>query len=127
MNVLTCIWSAVDFTDKNNVMNSLARKIPNDLKALNNLLRKSSTLFYYDQTEPTIADYFVFEAFTGARDYCEKLLPDEENREALVKLEEIMKKQPGLANYFSKGLLIKRFTGSPKESEYIAKLAETLK
>ena len=126
-NVLTCIWSSVDFVDENNSMNHLTKKIPNDLKALNNLLKKSSTTFFYDQTEPTIADFFVFEAFTIARDYCYKILPNEEDREALVKLEETMKKRPGLANYFSKGLLLKRFTAAPKESEYLAKLSETQK
>ncbi len=38
-----------------------------------------------------------------------------------------MKERPGLANYFNKGLLFKRITGSPKENEYMAKLAETQK
>jgi hypothetical protein len=124
-NIITCIWNNVDFIDQNNPLNRLGKKIPNDLKALNNLLEKSSTSFYYDQREPTIADYFVFEAFTITRDYYQKLIPNEENRQGLIKLERIMKERPGLANYFSKGLLFKRITGSPKESEYLAKLTGT--
>jgi hypothetical protein len=126
-NILTCVWLMVDFVDENNPINRLTKKIPNDLKALNTLLEKSSTSFYYDQPEPTIADYFVFEAFTAARDYCKKLLPNEENRKALDKLEQTMKERPAFANYFNKGLLYKRFSGSPTEAEYIAKLAETTK
>lgn len=125
INILTCVWVMVDFVDETNPLNRLTKKIPNDLKTLNDLLKKSSTSFYYDQIEPTIADYFVFEAFTASRDYCQKLLPDEENRQALEKLEQTMKKRPALANYLNKGLLYKRFSGSPKESEYIAKLSET--
>ncbi|UJR08594.1 hypothetical protein I4U23_012853 [Adineta vaga] len=126
-NVLTCIWSAADFVTESNPMNRMTKKVPNDLKALNNLLKKSSTSFFYDQTEPTIADYFVFEAFTLARDYTEKMLPGEDDRQALVKLEKVMLERPGISNYFNKGLLFKRFTGSPKEDEYLAKLPETLK
>ncbi|CAF5153471.1 unnamed protein product [Rotaria sp. Silwood1] len=126
-SIVTCIWNCVSFTDENNPSFRLVKKITNDLKALNNLLKKSSTSFYYDQSEPTIADYFVFEAFTLARDYHEKVLPNEEDCQALIKLEEIMKQRPALANYFSKGLLFKRITGSSKESEYMATLAETKK
>ena len=126
-NIITVIWNNVDYTDANNPMSRLGTRIPSNLKALNNLLKKSSTSFYYDQPEPTIADYFVFEAFTLTRDYYQKLLPNEEDRQALVKLEEIMKKRPGLSNYFSKGLLLKRITGSPKETEYLAKLHKTQK
>jgi hypothetical protein len=114
----------VDFVDENNPLNRLTKKIPNDLKTLNNLLKKSSTSFYYDQPEPTIADYFVFEALTAARDYCQKLIPNAEDCEALLKLEQVMRERSALVNYFNKGLLYKRFSGSPKESEYIAKLAE---
>jgi hypothetical protein len=127
INVLICVFNGVDFENRNDQNYRLTKKIPSDLKALNNLLKKSSTSFYYDQTEPTIADYFVFEAFTITRDYYQKLIPNEENCRALVKLEELMKERPGLANYFSKGLLFKRITGSPKESAYMAKLAETQK
>ena len=126
-NVLTCIWSMADFVDESNPMNRMARKIPTDLKALNSLLTKSSTVFYYDQSEPTIADYFVFEAFTAARDYCLKLLPDKDNRQALEKLEETMKQRPAIANYLARDLLYKRFSGSPSEGDYITKLAETFK
>ncbi|CAF1138914.1 unnamed protein product [Rotaria sp. Silwood1] len=126
-NVITCIFSNLNFTDKNNPSYRLLRIISNNLKALNNLLKKSSTSFYYDQQEPTIADYFVFEAFTLARDYHEIVLPNEEDRQALIKHEQIMKERPALANYFSKGLLFKRITGSSKESEYMATLAETKK
>jgi hypothetical protein len=115
----------IDFVDETNPMNRLAKKIPSDLKTLNSLLKKSSTPFYYDQPKPTIADYFVFEAYTASRDYCVKLLPEKDDRQALEKLEQAMKEQPGLADYFKQGLLYKRFSGSPKEAEYIAKLAET--
>jgi hypothetical protein len=117
----------INFVDDNNPSNRLSRKIPNDLKALNNLLEQSSTSFYYDQIEPTIADYFVFEAFTMARDYCTKLLPNEDDCKALIKLEHVMKERPAIANYFNKDSLFKRFTGSPKEFEYLTKLAETIK
>ena len=125
LNVLTCIWTCVSFDDETNPMNRLVKKIPNDLKALNSLLKKSSTSFFYDQREPTIADYFVFEGFTIARDCHKKLLPNEEDCQALIKLEQVMKERPALTNYFSKGLLLKRFTGSPKESEYMATVAAT--
>ena len=125
-NVLTCIWMMVDFVDENNPMNRLTKKIPGDLKTLNSLLEKSSTVFYYDQLEPTIADYFVLEALTAARDYSVRLLPEKDDRQALEKLEQTMRERPALANYYQKGLLYKRFSGSPKESEYIAKLAENI-
>ncbi|CAF1506336.1 unnamed protein product [Rotaria sordida] len=69
-----------------------------------------STSFYYDQLEPTITDYFVFEAFTVARDYHDKLIPNREDCQELIKLEQIMKERPGLANDFNKDLLFKRFT-----------------
>jgi glutathione S-transferase len=108
-------------------MNRTAKRIPAILKTLNSLLQKSSTSFYYDQTEPTIADYFIFEAFTIARDYHRRLIPNEEDCQALKKLEQTMRSRPGLAHYFSKGLLFKRITGSPKEAEYIANLAKTWK
>ncbi|CAF2142405.1 unnamed protein product [Rotaria magnacalcarata] len=110
---------------KKNPTNPLARKFQNGLNSLNSLVRKSSTSFYYDQPEPTIADYFVFEAYTAARDYCRKLLPDEEDYQSLVKLKQMMRERPALANYFSKGLLFRCFTGSPKDSEYMARLATT--
>jgi glutathione S-transferase len=126
-NIITTIWNNVDFTDETTPLGRLGKKIPNDLKALNNLLKKSSTSFYYDQTEPTIADYFVFEAFTLTRDVYKNLIPNGEDCQALIKHEQIMKERPGLANYFNKGLLFKRITGSPKENEYMAKLAETQK
>ncbi|UJR19642.1 hypothetical protein I4U23_022776 [Adineta vaga] len=126
-NLITCLWSMIDFVDETNPSNRFSRKIPNDLKALNDLLEKSSTTFYYDQIEPTIADYFVFEAFTMARDYSKKFLPNEENRQALIKLEQVMKQRPAIANYFKKNSLSKRFTGSPKEIQYLTKLAETFK
>jgi hypothetical protein len=125
INILTCVWSMVDFVDDKNPMNLLAKKIPNDLKSLNNLLKKSSTTFFYDQPEPTIADYFVLEAYSASRDYCVKLLPEKDDREALEKLVKTMTERPALADYLNKGLLYKRFSGSPKEAEYIAKLAET--
>ncbi|CAF3442366.1 unnamed protein product, partial [Rotaria sp. Silwood2] len=121
-NVLICIFNGVNFEDRNDQNYRLTKKISTDLKALNNLLKKSSTSFYYNQSEATIADYFVFEAFTIARDYCQKLIPNEEECQALMKLEQVMKERPGLVNYFNKDLLFKRFTGSLKESEYMKKL-----
>ena len=117
----------MDFIDENNPSNRLTKKIPGDLKALNSLLEKSSTGFYYDQSEPTIADYFVFEAFTAARDYSKKLIPNEENRQALEKHEQSIKQRPAIGNYLKKGLLYKRFCGSPTELEYMAKLTEIQK
>ena len=121
-NLLTCIWNLADFIDETKPINRMNRKIPADLQALNNLLSKSSTTFFYDQNEPTIADYFVYEAFTATRDYYVKLLPNDENRQALDRLEKVMKERAGLKKYFDQGLLFKRFTGSPKENEYIAEL-----
>ncbi|CAF4024910.1 unnamed protein product, partial [Rotaria sordida] len=115
LNSFLCIGSMVDFSDENNLMYRLTKNISNVLKLLNNLLKKSSTSFYYDQLEPTIADYFVFEAFTIARDYHHKLIPNEEDCQELMKLEQIMKERPGLANYFNKDLLFKRFTASLTE------------
>ncbi|CAF3730952.1 unnamed protein product [Rotaria socialis] len=126
-SVLICIWSCTQFGEDNNPSSRFVVKISNDLKALNNLLKKSSTSFYYDQPEPTIADYFVLEAFTIARDYHQELIPNEDDVQALMKLERIMKERPALANYFNKGSLFKRFTGSPKEIEYMATLAATKK
>ncbi|CAF0915596.1 unnamed protein product [Adineta ricciae] len=125
-NLITCIWSMVNFVDETNPSNRLTRKIPNDLKALNDLLEKSSTSFYYDQHQPTIADYFVFEAFTMARDYSKRFLPNEENYQSLIKLEHVMKQRPAIANYFKQNLLSKRFTGSPKETEYLINLTTPL-
>lgn len=122
-NILTCVWEMADFIDESKPINRMARKIPADLQALNTLLKKSSTPFFYDQPEPTIADYFVFEAFTAAKDYCQKLLPAKEDREALVQLEHLIKQRPGPKKYFDQGSLFKRFSGSPKEAEYIADLA----
>jgi hypothetical protein len=101
------------------------RSIPSALRALTNLLKKSSTPFFYDQTEPTIADYFAFEAYIIACAYHSKVLPHEDDCQALKKLEQIMKERPAIADYFKKGLLFKRCTGSPKEEDYMAKLAKT--
>ncbi|CAF0994706.1 unnamed protein product [Adineta steineri] len=126
-NLITCIWSMINFVDENNPSNRLSKKVSNDLKALNDLLVKSSTSFYYDQTEPTIADYFVFEAFTMAQDYSKKFLPNEKNCQSLIKLECVMKERPAIANYLNNGSLFTRFTGSPKEIQYLTKLSETLK
>lgn len=123
-NLITCIWAQVDFVDENNPSHRLTKKIPGDLKALNSLLEKSSTGFYYDQLQPTIADYFVFEAFTAARDYSRKLIPNEQHRQALEKHEQSIKQRPAIGNYLKKGLLYKRFCASPTEPEYMAKLRE---
>lgn len=121
-NLLASIWNRRDFFDETDPMFRLLARIADDLKALNNLLEKSSTVFYYDQTEPTIADYFVFEAFTAARDFSSKLLPTVENRHALEKLAETMKQRAGIANYFAQDRLYQLFTGSEKEKEYFARL-----
>ena len=112
----------MDFINESDPVGRLTKKIPTDMKALNSLLAKSATPFYYDQTKPTIADYFVFEAVTAARDYSSKLLPDKDNRQALEKLVESIKQRPAIANYLKKGLLYKRFCGSPTELEYMTKL-----
>jgi hypothetical protein len=124
VNVLTCIFNGLDFENKTDPHFRLIRIIVCSLKALNNILKQSSTSFFYDQTEPTIADYFAFEAFAVARDYHKKVIPNDEDCQVLGKLEQIMKQRPGLANYLNKGLLFKRFTGSPKEHDYLTKLAE---
>ena len=112
----------LDFKDEKSPVSRAIVKVRNDLKALNDLLSKSSTPFFYDQPEPTIADYFVFEAYTLSRDYHEKMIPDEVNRQALIQLEQVMKERPSLAAYFQRGGLIERFTGSPTEKDYIQKL-----
>lgn len=113
----------IDFVDEKNPSHRLTRKIPTDLKALNNLLEKSSTSFFYDQNEPTIGDFFVFEAFTMARDYSKKLIPNENECRALVEHERLIKSRPAIEKYFQRKLLSKRFTGFPKENEYLTKLS----
>ena len=122
-NVTTCVWNKVNFVDDSGLMKRAIGQIASTLATLNHLLAKSSTPFYYDQPEPTIADYFVFEAYTIARDFDSRILPKEEDRLALMKLEKTMRERPALVNYFSKGLLFKRFSGLANESEYMATLA----
>jgi hypothetical protein len=123
-SVLQCIWNKADCTDDSKPIHRVCKKITSDLKALNSLLMRSSTSFYYDQVQPTIADYFVFEAFTVTGDYQRSLLPVEDERQALTKLEQMMKQRPALARYFHSGSLFKRFTGFPNEAEYLAQLAQ---
>ena len=61
LSVLICVFNGVNFDNRNDQNYRLTKKLSTDLRALNNLLKKSSTSFYYDQREPTIANYFVFE------------------------------------------------------------------
>ncbi len=124
---MLCIFNGLDFDNPNDPAYRYIKVIASSIKQLNNLLSKSSTSFFYDQNDPTIADYFAFEAYTIARDYHEKVLTTDDDCRALKKLEQIMKERPALANYFNKGLLFKCFSGSPKENDYMKKLAETKK
>ena len=55
-------------------------------------------LNFYDQIQPTVADYFVFEAYSLVYDISPKLLSND--CQALVKLQQIMKERPALENYF---------------------------
>ena len=110
------------FASKDSPQYYIVKIFQDNLESLNEILKKSSTSFFYDQIEPTIADYFAFEAYSVVHDMHPRLLPA--NCEALVKLEKIMKERPALANYFNNGRLFKRFTSFPNENEYLTKLAE---
>ncbi|CAF1064299.1 unnamed protein product [Rotaria sordida] len=121
-NIFMVLWNQVDFDDSTDPYARLVKKIAGDLKMLNDLLAKSSTSFFYDQDEPTIADYFVFYAFTLAKDVHSALLPANEDSQALDKLEQVMRNRPALAKYFNEGRLYNRFSGSPTEEQYRAKL-----
>ncbi|CAF3495205.1 unnamed protein product [Rotaria sp. Silwood1] len=122
-NLFMVLWNQVDFDDPNHPYARLVKKIAGDLKMLNDLLTKSSTSFFYDQDEPTIADYFVFYAFTLAKDFHSALLPVDEDSQALNKLEQVMRNRPALAKYFNESRLFNRFSGSPTEQQYRAKIA----
>ncbi len=124
-HVLTCVYNGLDFNNQNDPNFRFTRMIPSALQSLNRILEKSSTSYFYDQAEPTTADYFAFEAYMIARDYHQKVLARDEYCQALKKLEQTMKQQPAIANYFAKGLLFKRFTGSPKENDYMKKHLST--
>ena len=121
-NALLCLWTAPDIEDKQSPAYNTIKKLQNGLETLNLLLQTSSTSFFYNQVEPTVADYFVFEAYSIVRDIHPKLLPN--NCDALVKHQQIMKERPALANYFKKGKLFKRFTAAPHEEGYLSKLAQ---
>ena len=120
LNVFMLLYSEVNFDQPNWPCSIFLKKIPVDLKLLNNLLATSSTSFFYDQAEPTIADYFVFEAFTLTKDFHSALLPEDEDSQALYKLEKAMRDRPGLNKYFNEGHLFSRLSGSPTEDRYRA-------
>lgn len=124
VNLFLILYNEVDFENPVAPYGYLLKKLPADFKILNTLLSKSSTAFYYDQSEPTIADYFVFYAYTLAKDYHCSLLPTDEDSQALKKLEQTMRERPALAKYFNEGRLFERFSGSPTEMQYRAKVAE---
>ncbi|CAF1349976.1 unnamed protein product [Rotaria sordida] len=123
LNIAMVLYNEVNFDDPNDPYARLVKKIVDDFKVLNSLLTNSSTSFFYDQDEPTIADYFVFYAFTLAKDFYFALLPADEDTQALSKLEQIMRGRPALAKYFNEGRLYNRISGSPTEEQYRAKLA----
>ena len=122
-NILTCIWHSTTFELENNPQAYTVQRIRDTLDAFNVLLKQSSTSFFYDQLEPTIADYFVFEAYTVTRDVHAKFLPTT-NCDALEKLENIIKQRPAMKEYFQGGRLLKRFTAAPHEDEYLKKLSK---
>ena len=119
---LRSIWAAPDLENLESPENTRVRTIRDNLGSLNTILTQSSTPYFYDQTEPTVADYFFFEAYTLVRDIHRKLLP--QSCDALKKLDEIMKKRPALAKYFQNGRLLKRLTAAPHEEEYLAKISQ---
>ncbi|CAF1577583.1 unnamed protein product, partial [Didymodactylos carnosus] len=106
LNMFTCIWANADFNDKNSSCYRIGKKMAADTKVLDKLLKQSSTPFFYDQQEPTIADYFVFEAFTLLRDITPRLLhPIDDDCKTLQKHEQAMRAQPGIDKYFKLNLL----------------------
>ena len=123
-NAFISIYKDLDPNDLKSPESQPLQRVHDALRALEELLAKSSTPFYYDQPEPTIADYFAFEAFSAARDIHERYLP--KKCPALSKLEEKMRERPGLASYFRRGLLPERFTGAPNESEYLARIKSSI-
>ncbi|CAF1007233.1 unnamed protein product [Adineta steineri] len=121
-NILQAIWATPDIEDMHSPGYFQIAMARDNLESLNKILKQSSTSFYYDQIEPTIADYFAFEAYLMARNMHRKLSPA--NCEALEKLEQIMKERPALANYFQNNRLFKRITAAPHEEEYLQKLSK---
>ena len=121
---LLCIFNATNLDDPNDAQIRFGKAIPSALKSLNALLAQSSTGYFYDQPEPTIADYFAFEAWMIARDYQQRVLPQKDDCGALIKLEQVMRERPALAKYFKEERLPKRFTGSAKEIAHMAELAK---
>jgi hypothetical protein len=121
-DAMICIWRDFDLENKDSMDYHVINRIQDSLDSLNVLLKQSSTSYFYDQIEPTVADYFALEAFLLARDIHKKLLPN--NCDALEKLEKVMKERPALANYFQNGRLLTRMTAAPHENEYLAKLAQ---
>lgn len=119
--VLLCLFSKPDIDNKNSPEYYPIKNAQDNIESLNMLLKQSSTSFFYDQTEPTVADYFAFEAYLVLHDIQPKLLP--KNSDALAKLQQIMKERPALADYFKNGKLFKHFTAAPDEEGYLAKIA----
>ena len=122
VNACMCLWNTPDIENKTSTEYRQIIGVKDKLDALNTLLKQSSTSFFYDQTEPTIADYFAFEAYLAARDIHSVFLP--EDCQALVKLEQVMKERPALAKYFQNNRLMKRFTASPFERDYLEKISK---
>ncbi|UJR08593.1 hypothetical protein I4U23_012852 [Adineta vaga] len=122
VNACKAIWESVDIENKESVAYYQIMGVRDNIASLNTLLKQSSTTFFYDQTEPTIADYFAFEAYLTARDIHSVFLPTD--CEALVKLEQTMKQRPALAEYFKNNRLFKRFTAASHEEEYLEKISK---
>lgn len=120
--IFMILYNQVDLDDSNHVYALLVKKVAVDLKMLNDLLKESLTVYFYDQDEPTIADYFVFYAFTMAKDLHSALLPTNDDSQALYKLEQTMRARPALAKYFHDNRLYNRLSGSPTEELYRATL-----
>jgi glutathione S-transferase len=123
MLVFVMIYNQVDFYDPTHPYASLVKKVADEFKNLNVLLEQSSTSYFYDQDQPTVADYFVFYAFTVAKELHRCLVPAENESQLLNKHEQLMRARPALAKYFNEGRLHNRLSGSPTEEQYRAKLA----
>lgn len=119
--MLISMFSRPDIKNKDTFEYYPIRQAEDSLESLNMLLKQSSTQFFYDQTEPTVGDYFVFEAYLITRDINKNLVT--KNCDALEKLVQIMQERPAIADYFKNGKLFKTFTAAPNEEEYLAKLA----
>jgi len=121
-----CILKSIDFNDSTGPLYSKIAKIASDLNTLDTILKQSSTKYFYDQQDATIADYFTFEAYTWAKLVSEKWAPSDKC-ETLMKHEQTMKARPGLAKYFEKKLLLDRWTSSLNEQQWRKKLGEEKK